>query len=1031
VYLSIILKKNGKLYLLTAAHNLPTTENEELEIDLSRINNILKRYYFHFFYQRNQCYDAIDKTEERNSYQDPLVLKGAKLLSVYFDHEHGDLISGSNGLIKPDLALLELLQTPNSIDQRLYFAGWNSNSNGGLRDSQSTTYSPFQDGVIISHPLGYPKKSALPILPKKRVISYEVDVNGSITYEIPLHNPSTIDSDTQWVFQDHLIPQIFITDLERGSSGAGSFNSNLKLYAIYNGGVDGQQYVNYSTALDAVWNTDEYFYEPLKESLFRKPLKDFLAPDIDIKDLDGCYPCANSVDGLPLQEEQGIRRLITIDEPITEDFHGTIVARDQIIVNNDIESGANVEIGAGDEVVFNTGAEIKAGAEVTVELGRKLGLGCATGCYTIENKGTYTIEGGTVYGHVINANTVETIIAIPGQGEVTTGEKEVNSDMPRLFDIGISGIDTPGIYDVIATYKNGCDELVVNYEVQITQEAIGSSKSDYFAYANEFFNIDGYIFSKTVFANQYVTNPGYIPSNSSNLPEDISFKVKVAKDIPYAKAQGFSWSFRDHADYGSLALTSSEFEVQEKLSLDILQDGILKMDVYYPEVKPDVSLKDLNELPLIIYAFGGSFVKNDDGKLGEITCKWLASKGYVVAAIDYRLGMDTGDGELAKRAVVRAWQDMEAAVKYWRVKSFSSVILDAERSIWKINPDKIYGLGWSAGGITVLNNLYLSRSKYVSERASDGYLRSTTSRYSFVEYSDPESGISETWTTYDLENYPTVPCLGGGGSPCNPTSTELSQLDGISGKLNKGTSFAGALGKKEWMLNAGNSEVLDIHHLNDGIVPFQEGTPFGYIGSLINLAHPFFGGGPSLAKVYGGGALKTYASLNAVTGFSLLALAKSNQAGGWNIKGGRHRPHLKFGDRWAKVKNDPKIEPKIMFAVDAFFSKQGNLDTERMVNNETKLGTELTETEVDIDFKLYPNPSDGTFYLNFTLNQSSSVSFKITNLNGQVVFEQNNQQFNKGNHDYTFKMANKLSMAVYILKVSAGDFSEVTKLIIE
>ena len=113
--------------------------------------------------------------------------------------------------------------------------------------------------------------------------------------------------------------------------------------------------------------------------------------------------------------------------------------------------------------------------------------------------------------------------------------------------------------------------------------------------------------------------------------------------------------------------------------------------------------------PCIVYIYGGGFsMKVDDG-MQEI-CKSMALKGYVVAAIDYRLGFynsnlatqckgDFYEGFLL--AELRATQDAIAAVKY----------LKANASRLGINPDMIIIGGQSAGAITALDVAYYDNNE--------------------------------------------------------------------------------------------------------------------------------------------------------------------------------------------------------------------------------------------------------------------------------------------------------------------------------
>ena len=113
--------------------------------------------------------------------------------------------------------------------------------------------------------------------------------------------------------------------------------------------------------------------------------------------------------------------------------------------------------------------------------------------------------------------------------------------------------------------------------------------------------------------------------------------------------------------------------------------------------------------PCIIFLYGGGFsMKVDDG-LQEI-CKSMVLRGYVVAAIDYRIGF-TNDKAASNcsanvyndflKAELRATQDAIAAIKY--IKSNANRL--------DINPNLVFIGGQSAGAIAALDAVYYDNSE--------------------------------------------------------------------------------------------------------------------------------------------------------------------------------------------------------------------------------------------------------------------------------------------------------------------------------
>lgn len=203
----------------------------------------------------------------------------------------------------------------------------------------------------------------------------------------------------------------------------------------------------------------------------------------------------------------------------------------------------------------------------------------------------------------------------------------------------------------------------------------------------------------------------------------------------------------------------------------------LKLDVYQPG-------GDTKEnRPCVLIAHGGSFVggSKENGDVVQIS-EALTKRGYVVIAINYRLGLDftklltmtkeEKEAELLK-AALRASQDGLAAVR-WIKKGA------ATGNPYKVDTNRVIFAGVSAGGFVALHTSYL----------------------------DKESEIAEM-TKIDV----------------------LKELDGLYGKSgNEGYSskvmgvvnLCGALGKAKW-IEKGNVPVISMHGTADDVVPYAYG----------------------------------------------------------------------------------------------------------------------------------------------------------------------------------------------------------------
>jgi len=237
---------------------------------------------------------------------------------------------------------------------------------------------------------------------------------------------------------------------------------------------------------------------------------------------------------------------------------------------------------------------------------------------------------------------------------------------------------------------------------------------------------------------------------------------------------------------------------------------ILKLDFYEPTGDTETAR------PLIIWVHGGSFI---GGSKTDIDVKtWsqrFAKKGYACASIDYRLGFFPFDSANAVKAVVRATQDLRAAIRFFYKDRQNS-------DTYKIDTNRIYIGGSSAGAITALH----------------------------VGYLDKECEIQ------DYLNASTIASLGG--------------LEGVSGNPGYSTDVkavingCGALARYSW-LEAGDIPLCSIHGTNDGTVKYNRGivnpgTPLMYLdGSrmihkracAVDLDHQFytFSGAPHVPYV--------------------------------------------------------------------------------------------------------------------------------------------------------------------------------------
>ena len=205
----------------------------------------------------------------------------------------------------------------------------------------------------------------------------------------------------------------------------------------------------------------------------------------------------------------------------------------------------------------------------------------------------------------------------------------------------------------------------------------------------------------------------------------------------------------------------------------ILSSQELPMDIYVP-------LNDtLTKRPTIVFVHGGAFLIGWEAQppipeLGE----YFAKRGYVFAAIKYRLGFNVISGQSAERAVYRAVQDLQSALRY---------LVDYSVQ-YQIDTSKFILGGTSAGAITSLSAAYFEED----ERPASTY-------GVFLEPSD-------------------LGCIS-----CSGNNYYNNQPVGAFAVLN----FWGGVNDTIYVDPPKNVPVMSMHGTNDGIVNPGYGSPFG------------------------------------------------------------------------------------------------------------------------------------------------------------------------------------------------------------
>tara|TARA_Y100001970_G_scaffold285017_1_gene403645 strand:- start:74 stop:1198 length:1125 start_codon:yes stop_codon:yes gene_type:complete len=223
--------------------------------------------------------------------------------------------------------------------------------------------------------------------------------------------------------------------------------------------------------------------------------------------------------------------------------------------------------------------------------------------------------------------------------------------------------------------------------------------------------------------------------------------------------------------FNSIYVTSNVYygtNVNDGFFGDVEQD--LYLDVYEPVGD------DLEDRPLIIMMFGGSFVGGSKSSSDIVElCTRYAKMGYVAAAIDYRLTTELiifNNEETAYKAASKGIHDLKGAIRFFRMN-------DELYNDYRIDTDRIYAGGVSAGAISAVNAAYLDLDEEIP---------------SFIEGFIEDNGGLE----------------GNSGNPGYDSS--------FHGIIN----LCGAVGQTDWIID-NDIPIVNLHGTADDVVPYGEG----------------------------------------------------------------------------------------------------------------------------------------------------------------------------------------------------------------
>ncbi len=181
--------------------------------------------------------------------------------------------------------------------------------------------------------------------------------------------------------------------------------------------------------------------------------------------------------------------------------------------------------------------------------------------------------------------------------------------------------------------------------------------------------------------------------------------------------------------------------------------------------------------PCIVFAHGGSFMAgNKQTNPVPAFCHRMAERGFVVVSINYRKCFNPLSSNSSIRAVYRAVQDMNSAIRYMK----------ANAEEWGIDTSMVFAGGNSAGAIMALQSAYLNDA-------------------------EREQGLPATYNTPDLG------CL---------NCTGYYQMH--SSKPKAVINLWGAIADTAWIRTSDYTPVISFHGTADEVVFYDTDHPFSF-----------------------------------------------------------------------------------------------------------------------------------------------------------------------------------------------------------
>jgi hypothetical protein len=450
----------------------------------------------------------------------------------------------------------------------------------------------------------------------------------------------------------------------------------------------------------------------------------------------------------------------------------------------------------------------------------------------------------------------------------------------------------------------------------------------------------------------------------------------------------------------------------------------LRMDVYASTSNTDP------KRPLVIFCHTGNFLPRyfNQGPTGArddsatvAMCRKFAEKGYVVAAISYRLGWNpTAQDESVRRetiinAAYRGVQDLAAAVRYFKKDASGA-------NTFGIDSSKIAVGGQGTGGYITLAYAALDRQ---SETRIDKFFNFNTNKWM----------VQDSLAWGDIRGFKIPGSLG---------LYTRENHKGHTSNVQIAFNMGGALGDSSW-LEAGEIPIISAHGIQDPFAPYNLGivtvpgtipqnvVPVSGSYDVMKRVNKYNNNSSYKGKVYDVYTMQANKLNNGLEGlFPIAGLANASGPWEWWADTTYLRAYLTASGRFTYTeitninKNGYRSNPFMSKAraIRYIDSLQGYFAPRIAVTLGLVASVGIKDNNLSSNVTVAPNPAKDQLLIHNNWTNRSLVSAELVDLNGRSI--------QKMNLSPVHNVVNlKAAAGIYMLRLQFNDGVGVQKLIVE